>query len=129
MSVARFRAALFIQAEGRAVRMRRSGPATEQGRQPRVENREEPKMVSNKMIKKPPTQKKPVPPDQTHAENFYYLKQMQAKTPMVLVLKGGETIRGTIEWYDKNCLKISREEGPNLLVYKANIAYMYKQEG
>ena len=29
-------------------------------------------------------QKKPVPPDQTNAENFYYVKQMQAKTPMVL---------------------------------------------
>ena len=26
-------------------------------------------------------QKKPVPPDQTNAENFYYVKQMQAKTP------------------------------------------------
>ena len=24
-------------------------------------------------------QKKPVPPDQTNAENFYYLKQMQSK--------------------------------------------------
>ena len=31
----------------------------------------------------PPPQKKPVPPDQTNAENFYYVKQMQAKTPMV----------------------------------------------
>ena len=31
-------------------------------------------------------QKKPVPPDQTNAENFYYVKQMQAKTPMVFVL-------------------------------------------
>jgi len=29
-------------------------------------------------------QKKPVPPDQTNAENFYYVKQMQSKTPMFL---------------------------------------------
>ena len=27
--------------------------------------------------------KKPIPPDQTNAENFYYIKQMQSKTPMV----------------------------------------------
>ncbi|HUQ90238.1 MAG TPA: hypothetical protein VM120_01075 [Bryobacteraceae bacterium] len=74
-------------------------------------------------------QKKPVPPDQTNAENFYYVKQMQTKTPMVFVLKGGETIHGYIEWYDKTCLKINREEGPNLLLYKAGIAYMYKAEG
>jgi sRNA-binding regulator protein Hfq len=74
-------------------------------------------------------QKKPVPPDQTNAENFYYVKQMQTKTPMVFVLKGGETIHGVIEWYDKTCLKINRDEGPNLMIYKANIAYMYKEEG
>ena len=37
-----------------------------------------------------PPQKKPVPPDQTNAENFYYVKQMQAKTPMVFVLRDGE---------------------------------------
>ncbi|MCZ2148960.1 MAG: RNA chaperone Hfq [Bryobacterales bacterium] len=74
-------------------------------------------------------QKKPVPPDQTNAENFYYVKQMQTKTPMVFVLKGGETIHGVIEWYDKGCLKINRDEGPNLMIYKANIAYMYKEEG
>jgi sRNA-binding regulator protein Hfq len=66
------------------------------------------------------------PPEQTHAENFYYLKQMQAKTPMVLVLEDGETIHGQIEWYDKSCLKINREDGPNLLVYKSGIKYMYK---
>src|SRR4051794_20328360 len=73
-------------------------------------------------------QKKPVPPDQTNAENFYYVKQMQSKTPMVFMLKGGEEIHGTIEWYDKTCLKVNREDGPNLMIYKSNIAYIYKAE-
>ena len=70
--------------------------------------------------------KKVVPPDQTNAENFYYMKQMQAKTPMVVVLKDGEVLEGIIEWYDKTCLKFNRENAPNLLLYKANIKYMYK---
>ncbi len=70
--------------------------------------------------------KRPVPPEHTNAENFYYVKQMQAKTPMVVVLKDGETLHGVIEWYDKGCLKLSREEEPNLLIYKPNIKYMYK---
>jgi host factor-I protein len=70
--------------------------------------------------------KKVVPPDQTNAENFYYMKQMQAKTPMVVVLKDGEVLEGIIEWYDKTCLKFNRESAPNLLLYKANIKYMYK---
>jgi host factor-I protein len=73
-------------------------------------------------------QKKPVPPDQTNAENFYYVKQMQTKTPMVFVLKDGEVLHGIIEWYDKTCLKVNRTEGPNLLLYKPNIKYMYKDE-
>jgi len=73
-----------------------------------------------------PVQKKIVPPEQTNAENFYYVKQMQSKTPMVIVLQDGETIEGTIEWYDKSCLKIHRDNGPNVLLYKPCIKYMYK---
>jgi host factor-I protein len=71
--------------------------------------------------------KKPAPPEQTNAENFYYVKQMQAKTPMVVVLQDGEELRGVIEWYDRNCIKVHRVEGPNLLVYKPSIKYLYKQ--
>jgi sRNA-binding regulator protein Hfq len=79
-------------------------------------------------IRRSQSVKKAVPPDTTNAENFYYVKQMQSKTPMVIVLKDGESLEGTIEWYDKNCLKITRFEGPNLLIYKPNIKYMYKAE-
>jgi len=69
---------------------------------------------------------KQAPPEQTHAECYYYLKQMQAKTPMVVVLEDGETLNGVIEWYDKCCLKLTREDAPNLLIYKPAIKYMYK---
>ena len=68
------------------------------------------------------------PPEQTNAESFYYLKQMQSKTPMVVVLQDDEKIRGVIEWYDKHCLKINRIKEPNVLVPKHNIKYIYKQE-
>jgi len=51
---------------------------------------------------------------------------MQNRTPMVLVLRDGEELHGLIDWYDKACLKLSREDGPNLLVYKENIKYLYK---
>lgn len=74
-----------------------------------------------------PRQKRSIPPDQTHAESFYYLKQMQNRTPMVLVLQDGEELRGAIEWYDKTCLKLHRENGPNVLVYKESVKYLYKE--
>jgi host factor-I protein len=71
--------------------------------------------------------KKTAPPEQTNAENFYYQKQMQSKTPMVIVLRDGEEIHGVIEWYDKACLKLNRNNAPNLMVYKPSIKYMYKE--
>jgi host factor-I protein len=72
--------------------------------------------------------KKPAPPEQTNAENFYYQKQMQSRTPMVIVLRDGEEVRGIIEWYDRNCIKVNRENGaPNLMIYKPAIKYMFKE--
>jgi sRNA-binding regulator protein Hfq len=61
------------------------------------------------------------------AENFYYQKQMQSKTPMVIVLCDDEEIHGIIEWYDKNCIKINRAGEPNLMIYKPSIKYMFKE--
>ncbi len=71
--------------------------------------------------------KKPAPPEQTNAENFYYIKQMQGRTPMVVVLDSGEVIHGVIEWYDKNCIKVHRAKEPNLLIMKSAVRYMYKE--
>jgi len=69
-----------------------------------------------------------VPPENTSAEAFYYVKQMTGRTPMVVFLDNGTELRGHIEWYDRNCIKVNREGAPNLLVYKHAIRYMYKQE-
>lgn len=71
--------------------------------------------------------KKSPPPETTNAENFYYQKQMQSKTPMVVVLRDGEEIHGSIEWYDRNCIKLNRNGQPNLMIYKPSIKYMYKE--
>jgi sRNA-binding regulator protein Hfq len=61
---------------------------------------------------------------QRQAELFYLQKQIQAQTPMVLVLEDGEQIEGCIEWYDRNALKLRGRQ--KTLVYKAAIKYMYK---
>jgi host factor-I protein len=72
-------------------------------------------------------QRKPVPPEQTNAEGYYYSKQMANRTRMVIVLKDGEELRGTIEWYDKSALKVHRTSEPNILLFKDNIKYMFKE--
>lgn len=68
------------------------------------------------------------PPNETNAEIFYYKKQIDAHTVMVIVLLDGEEIEGTIEWYDRGALKVNRKGAPNLLVLKRNIKYMFKAD-
>ena len=72
--------------------------------------------------------RKSAPPESTNAEAFYYTKQMQARTPVVVRLMDGEELRGWIEWYDKDVIKLNREGAPNLLLNKAAIKYLYKEE-
>jgi hypothetical protein len=72
-------------------------------------------------------QRKPTPPEQTNAESFYYRKQMDNKTRMVIVLRDGEEVRGTIEWYDRTSLKVHRPDAPNILLMKDVVKYMYKE--
>jgi host factor-I protein len=72
--------------------------------------------------------KRTPPPMETNAELFYYKKQIDSHTPMVIVLQDGEEIEGTIEWYDRGALKVNRLEAPNLLLLKRNIKYMFKAE-
>jgi hypothetical protein len=68
------------------------------------------------------------PPAETSAEIFYYKKQIDAHTQMVIVLLDGEEIEGTIEWYDRGALKVNRKSAPNLLILKRNIKYMFKAD-
>ena len=75
-----------------------------------------------------PQGRKKVPPAETNAEIFYYKKQMDQHTPMVIVLQDGEEVEGTIEWYDRAALKINRRGAPNVLLLKHNIKYMFKAE-
>ena len=106
-----------------------SAPAVAQERRERPERHDRPeRMERSERPMGAQAGKKPAPPEQTNAENFYYQKQMQSRTPMVIVLRDGEEVHGIIEWYDRNCIKVNREDGePNLMIYKPAIKYMFKE--
>lgn len=72
--------------------------------------------------------KKTPPPVETNAETFYYKKQIDSRTLMVVVLQDGEEIEGTIEWYDLDAIKVNRSEAPNIMLPKHSIKYMFKAE-
>jgi hypothetical protein len=95
----------------------------EQGQRPGGMPQQRPGQQSSMQMRK-----RQPPATETHAEIYYYKKQIDAHTPMVLVLQDGEEIEGTIEWYDRGALKINRRSSPNLLVLKRNIKYMFKAE-
>ena len=64
-------------------------------------------------------------PESSHAEAFYFQKQMQQQTELTVVLDDGEELTGILQWYDKCVLKL-RVGRRRVLVYKACIKYLYK---
>lgn len=67
---------------------------------------------------------KNAPPESTN-EEAAYLKQLVEKQRSVMIkLVTGETVRGWIEYYDRNMLRLTREGLPNLFIYKHQIAYV-----
>ena len=72
--------------------------------------------------------RKAAPPEATSAEAFYYVKQINSGTPMIVILNDGDKLEGVIEWYDRSCIMLNRENAPDLLLMKHAIRYMHKQE-
>jgi host factor-I protein len=67
------------------------------------------------------------PPDETH-EEAAYLKLLGEKQKAVAVkLADGEVVRGWIEYYDKNMIRLTREGAPNLFIFKHDIAYIAEE--
>ena len=110
------------RANGHQQRGGSDGGGHREHREPREHRAPQPSASSVQVRKRVP------PPLETSAEIFYYKKQIDAHTPMVIVLLDGEEIEGTIEWYDRGALKVNRLDAPNLLVLKRNIKYMYKAD-
>jgi len=63
--------------------------------------------------------------ESSHAEAFYFQKQVQQHTEMTVVLEDGEQLHGVIEWYDKCVVKL-RSGRRRVMIYKSGIKYMYK---
>ena len=79
-----------------------------------------------KKIYKNDAKKKPPPPHRTHAENYYYVKQMNNRTRLEIELIDGTSVKGTLEWYDERCLKIKKEDGDNIILFKHFIKLIRK---
>ncbi|WP_263408780.1 Hfq-like protein [Terriglobus tenax] len=66
------------------------------------------------------------PGESSHAEAFYFQKQIQQKTDMVIILDDGERLEGQIEWYDRSAIKFCTTSRQRMLIYKSSVKYIYK---
>ncbi len=78
----------------------------------------------------PFTVKKPrsVPPGETGQEAAFLRLLGQKQSQVMLKLVSGETVRGWIEYYDEKMVRLTRDDAPNLFIYKDQIAYITEAE-
>ena len=67
---------------------------------------------------------KVAPPDSTNQEVAYLKALTEKQQPVTIKLVDGEMVRGWIEYYDRNMLRLTREGQPNLFIFKHQIAYV-----
>ena len=65
-------------------------------------------------------------PDQTLEEVRYLRHLIDSKTPVRVKLIDNEIVDGVIEFYDKGFIRLTRENGPNLFLYKHDIKYFHE---
>ena len=65
-------------------------------------------------------------PETTFRESEYIDKLSKNKTPVVVKLIDGEEVRGWIEYYDKDIIRITRNTQPNLFIYKNRVKYLFE---
>jgi host factor-I protein len=68
------------------------------------------------------------PPPEDTFEEVAFLKALGEKQKSVTVkLMDGETVRGWVEYYDKNMIRLTREGAPNLFIFKHEIMYIAEE--
>ena len=91
------------------------------------QERPAPRAKQHGSVPEPLTLHSPLRPEASaarQAELFYLQKQIQAQTPMAVVLENGDRLDGVIEWYDRDSIKLRGRT--RTLVYKSAIKYLHK---
>ncbi len=64
------------------------------------------------------------PPEETFEEVAFLKFLGEKQRPVALKLMDGQTVRGWIEYYDRNMVRLTREGAPNLFIFKHEIMYI-----
>ncbi len=80
-------------------------------------------------IPNPLKKAKAPPPEETNEEAAYLKSLGEKQKPVQVKLMDGEVVRGWIEYYDKNMIRLTREGAPNLFIFKHEIMYIAEDGG
>ena len=69
------------------------------------------------------------PPDDTHQEAAYLKMLGEKQHPVSVKLLDGSVVRGWIEYYDRRMVRLTREDKPNLFIFKHEIMYIAEDGG
>jgi len=69
------------------------------------------------------------PPEETFEEVAYLKALGEKQKPVQVKLLDGEVVRGWIEYYDKSMIRLTREDAPNLFIFKHEIMYIAEDGG
>jgi len=69
------------------------------------------------------------PPEETFEEVAFLKALGEKQRPVTIKLMDGQTMRGWIEYYDKNMVRLTREGAPNLFIFKHEIMYIAEDGG
>jgi sRNA-binding regulator protein Hfq len=65
-------------------------------------------------------------PEQTFEEVKYLRHLIENRIAVRVCLTGGEEVGGIIEFFDLSFIRLTREDGPNLFLFKHDIKYLYE---
>ena len=71
-----------------------------------------------------PQKGKGTPPEETSEEAAYLKALGEKQKPVSIKLMDGEIVQGWIEYYDRSMLRLTREDKPNLFIFKHEIVYI-----
>jgi host factor-I protein len=69
------------------------------------------------------------PPEETNEEAGFLKLLGEKQKPVSIKLTDGEVVRGWIEYYDRNMVRLTREGAPNLFIFKHEIMYIAEDSG
>ena len=71
-------------------------------------------------------QSKTKEPEHTFEEVKYLRQLAENHTPVRVRLSDNQEVEGTVEFYDANFIRLTRQGDPNLFLFKHDIKYLYE---